>query len=250
YFEPDGDDHALCLYDPLKDRYIIKRTSPRNVLSVRTTDEKLALLTPLEEPDVQEANRLLLEIIDPESERHLLRYEIKDDQANKLSFLRVFDDRDHYYVNLQHHDNSPDLPRQYYPAGDTLLENVTIRGKMLAFDKQTGKLLWKKTFQPASVIRLEPYRLPVLILVSRTRDRMNPNLHSLAVEAIDTRTGKSLGFHDEILTDRLVYGTYDPHKQRVSLTGHRTTIHLDLLSEETKALYLQATGSFQGLDLR
>ncbi|MEZ6048064.1 MAG: hypothetical protein R3C11_21295 [Planctomycetaceae bacterium] len=112
---------------------------------------------------------------------------------------------------------------------------MTIRGKVLAFEKKSGKLLWQRTFQPASVLQLTPHQVPCLILVSRTRDRVNPNLHSLAIEAIDNKTGETLGFHDEILTDRLVFATYDPEDRRISLVAHRTRINLDLLSETISA---------------
>ncbi|MAT14197.1 MAG: hypothetical protein CMJ46_02895 [Planctomyces sp.] len=234
FHQPEGDGNYLCLYDPLTNEYLLRRHVTGSVLCIKTTDEKIAILTPLEDkghPN-QATDRLLLEIIDPITETFILNQEFGDPNAPKLSYLRVFDDRDHYYVNLQHHEQSLDLPRQYYPAGDTLLDNETIRGEILAFSKQTGELVWSRSFQPASVIRLSHYRLPVLLLVSRTRDRMNPNLHSLAVEAVDTRTGKSLGFHDEILTDRLVYGAYDPDTRRISLVGHRTAVHFDLLETE------------------
>ncbi|WP_197440234.1 PQQ-like beta-propeller repeat protein [Polystyrenella longa] len=236
YFEPNGDENSIGLYDPHENRYLMRRSSNRAVLSVRTSDDKLALLSPVDGDTGDGAvDHLRLEIIDPEMETRLLDYKLKDELAQKLSFLRVFDDRDHYYVNLQHHEKPLDLPRQFYPAGDTLLNNVTIRGKLLAFEKKTGKLLWMRDFQPASVIQLAPHQLPILILVSRTRDRMNPSLHSLAIETVDARTGESLGYHDEILTDRLVHAAYDPDARRVSLIGHRTCVHLDMHSKKEAA---------------
>ncbi|MEZ6048063.1 MAG: PQQ-binding-like beta-propeller repeat protein [Planctomycetaceae bacterium] len=117
YFEPEGEASSVCLYDPLRNRYVFKREVDRPVFSSRTSDEKLALLSPVE--NSQDENRMLLEIIDPEAETHLLKYELNEEEAQRLSFLRVFDDRDHYYVNLQQHDNNAlDLP------GSTILRVI------------------------------------------------------------------------------------------------------------------------------
>jgi len=87
-------------------------------------------------------------------------------------------------------------------------------------------LLWKRTIPPRSIIRTPHLHLPFLVGMSRIGNRTNGR-RSLLVEVIDSSTGDTIGFKENIFPDRLVQLSYDPADERIELRGLKTLIDLN-----------------------
>ena len=81
--------------------------------------------------------------------------------------LAIFRDASRYYVNLQPVQSPPE-PRfyNYFFGTDTVLPRVDVRGDVLAIDRKTGRLVWKRGFQQRTILRTPSLQLPVLVMLS------------------------------------------------------------------------------------
>jgi hypothetical protein len=82
--------------------------------------------------------------------------------------------------------------------------------------------------------------LPVLVMLCSVGDRLNGNHHAMLVEAIDARTGETLGLEDNKLHNRVLQLTYEQDRRRVRLWGNRSVVDLDL-SQPTDAFAVEAS---------
>ena len=114
----------------------------------------------------------------------------------------------------------------------------------MAIDRRSGRLQWKRPFPQRTVLRTPSLHLPVLVLLSLVGDRMNGNHHSMLIEAVDVRTGETLGLEDNKLPDRILHLTFDHDRRRVRLWGKHSVVDLDL-TNPAKPLTAQAAANGQ-----
>ena len=125
---------------------------------------------------------------------------------------------------------SPPEPRfyNYFFGTDTVLPRVDMRGDVLAIDRQTGRLAWSRSFLQRTVVRTPSLQLPILVMLASVGDRLNGNHRSMLIEAVDARTGETLGLENNKFADRILQFSYDYEQRRVRLWGKRSVIDLDL----------------------
>jgi outer membrane protein assembly factor BamB len=206
----------LQIWDPLSDRLVFDRPVSGHIFSAATPDNELVLAIP---PD----GVLILDVVTGETR---LDFKLDPSDFAKLNHVRAFRDHGRYYVNFERSVRVPHLRKYSDHASDTLLPVMHMQGDLYAVDRETGKLLWKRTIPPRSIIRTPHLRLPFLVGMSRVGNRTNGR-RSLLVEVIDSSTGDTIGFKENIFPDRLVQLSYDPAVGRIELRGLKTLIDLD-----------------------
>ena len=142
-----------------------------------------------------------------------------------LSFLRAFRDGERYYFNLQRTPppgHSVSIPE--YLVTDASLPCVHIQGELCAVDPKTQQVVWRRTLGSRSLVQLVGQPLPVLVSLCRIRRQ---DQASLAVEALDLRTGQTLAARDDLVSDRLLQASYDRQRGSIELRGGKTTIRLE-----------------------
>lgn len=221
YLTADETNRRVRIWDPLGDRLLYDRAISDRLLVKETSDDELAVV----------CDDCTLQIVDGKTgavrvSQSLTRREVQN--ACQLAFFR---DPSRYYVNLQPVQSPPE-PRfyNYFFGTDTTLPHVDVRGDMLAIDRKTGRLAWKRGFQQRTILRTPSLELPVLVMLSSVGDRMNGNHRSTLVEVVDTQSGETLGIENNKFPNRVLQLTYEHDRHRVRLFGTRSVIDLDLVT--------------------
>jgi hypothetical protein len=142
--------------------------------------------------------------------------------------LVVFRDAFRYYVNLQPLQNPPESRYYNYFFGtDTVLPHADVRGNILAIDRRSGRLEWKRSFLQRTVLRTPSLHLPVLVMLSSVGDRLVGTHRSLLIEVVDARTGETLGLENNKFHDRILHFSYEHEQHRARLWGRRSVVNLD-----------------------
>jgi hypothetical protein len=153
-----------------------------------------------------------------------------------LNYMRVFSDKDRYYVNFQRTAQPQQGRLHSYYTSDAFLPADNIQGDLYAADRATGKILWKRTLPQRSIIRTPHCHLPFLITMCRQADRWNQSKTSLLVEVLDGATGQTIGLKDNIFPDRILHLAYEPERGRLELRGLRTTVRLEFAEPRVPSL--------------
>src|SRR5205807_9611843 len=114
-------------------------------------------------------------LVDSRTGKELLTTRINVHDLDKVIELRLFSDRNRYYLTV----NKPSEGEQQWRAGPWSaagagISSAVINGKIYAFDRATGKLHW---FAPVvdQVLVLDQFdSSPVLLFVARNNQGMNP----------------------------------------------------------------------------
>ena len=217
YVTQSAIDRRMRVWDPLHNRFELDEPMSARLFKTVTPDGELAIVVGNDR----------LRILDVATGESKLNLKLTDRQIASLSYLRIFSDNDRYYLNLQR--PLPVRRRRIYSyhVTDTFLPATDIQGEIHAIDRQTGKLLWDRTFPQRTFLDLSEYRLPFLIAMSRVRDSNFGNRQSMLVEVIDARTGQPISMKENILPDRIVNIDYDPQAGRIDLFGLKSRISLD-----------------------
>jgi len=158
----------------------------------------------------------------------------------RFTTLRMFSDPQNVYLNLQERTTGLSSGRNnYYLAGDSSIPlNSVFKGSLMAVEKATGKILWKRSVQPRSVLNITQCSLPFLIGLSRVSPRGNNTQRALEVELIDRQTGQTLGHADRLIPDRIVHCVVDRDRGLLTLHGLSSRIDLDF-SRSAQSLLLE-----------
>jgi hypothetical protein len=205
------------IWDPWRDELVLDVPITGSEHSAVTPDNELALVLP--------HNRL--KILDVVRDETLLEVKFDPGMLQNLSAVRVFRDQDRYYINLDRGVRQPQSRTYNRHANNTFLPIVDIQGDLYAVDRFQGRILWKRSFPPRSVVRTPHVRLPFLVTMSRLRDRWNGSRQSLLIEAVDVATGDTLGMKDNIYPNRIVQLACELERGQVKLHGMKSTIVLE-----------------------
>jgi hypothetical protein len=217
--------HRMRLWDPLTDRVIYDTPVSERLLWKETGDDEVAVIT----ADGR------MQIVDGHTGAVVVDLKLEQREFQNLCQVSAFRDANCYFVNLQPLQTIPEPRRYAYCFGtDTTLPHADLRGNLVAIDRRSGRVLWKRTFAQRTVLRVPTLRLPVLVMLALVGDRLNGNHSSMLVEVVDAKTGDTLAFDDDRLRNRILQMTYEEDRQRIRLWGTRSVVDLDFASRGSR----------------
>ena len=168
-----------------------------------------------------------LRVHDPTTGTRRLDVKLRTDPRQGVGGLKVFRDRDNWYVALlPSRAARVQLGRQVFFVGDTLLPVSHISGELVAIDAAEGHIRWRRSMPLRSVLRFRNLQLPFLVMLGRVRDRARSGRQRMLLELLDMRSGRTLLLRDNLPTDRIVQAWFDPGKGQVELAGLKSRIEL------------------------
>lgn len=222
FFVETGDDgrSTARLWDPLTNAYELAIAFEGRLLQTSTREDELVLLFG--------DGRLL--IYDTTAAVAVIDVRLSPRDVGPAHTLWVFSDAERYYVSLYHADprrfEEPKVASFIY---DTPLSAAHVQGRLVAIDRRDGETLWSRSTDQRTVIDPVDHPAPFLVAVARVSDRRFGNRKTLLVEAIDRRTGGTLGLNDALVADQpLQIRSGD---DRVELAGMTSTVILDFSPE-------------------
>lgn len=235
----------MRIWDPLTDRNEFDEALPNGVAHLRPESADGELLIVLRNGRVR--------VIDVYNSLVKLDVTLAESDVRGANILRLFSDRDRYYLNLQRVvDNSNRIPFNSF-LSEALIPKADVLGDLHAFERPAtpqpldgingtlGKKLWLRTMPQRTFLRLDNARLPFLIALARQSDRARSDKSALRVEAIDVLSGDLIDSCDHVLTTRLVQTQHDPIAARMTLVGLSTRITLDYGREKQRLVQTDAS---------
>jgi hypothetical protein len=221
YFTSHSGAHRMCIWDPLGDRLVYDAPISERLLWKETGDDEVAVITA----------GGAVQIVDGRTGSIRVDLKLDPPEFQNVCQVSAFRDADRYYVNLQPLQTISEPRRYSYCFGtDTTLPHADFRGNLLAIDRHSGHLLWRRSFAQRTVLRVPTLRLPVLVMLAIVGDRLNGNHRSMLVEAVDAKSGETLAFDDDRLFNRILQMTYEEDRRRIRLWGTRSVVDLDFAS--------------------
>lgn len=143
-----------------------------------------------------------------------------------IGTIRVFSDQSRSFVNLQRH--TPTATTSHFnQALNSQMPGVSVRDDLYAFDRETNELLWKRSVPNRRVLQFPDSHLPFLVMVSHVKDRVNNSLESLSIEVIDSQSGVTIGYRENLTFDRqLLTSHYDGERGQILIRGLSSDIDL------------------------
>ena len=216
YLTGSDGEKKMRIWDPLTDRFDLEEAVNDHHFSYQTSDNELLL--------INAANQL--KIFNLETGKTSLTLQLTTKQLTNLNYLRTFRDRDHYYINFQEAVRFVNTARTSFYATDTFLPAVHIQGTLWCVDAKSGEILWERSLPQRSVLQLNEYQLPFLVLMSKERGQSDSTRQSLSVEAIDVATGETIGRCENLFPDKMVKLKYDRNNGNLTLFGVKSEVVL------------------------
>ncbi len=222
----------MRIWDFLKNEMIFDQPAGPRIYSALTPDHELVVLIPSEPSKTAKGKELAseepsrLQILDVVQNRVLLELVVPTQDLENLNYIRAFKHGDRFYVNFQRSVQMPAERLFSYYASDAFPPVENIQGDLLCVDPGTQKVLWNRTLPQRSILQMPHLRLPVLVMISRVRDRWQGGKQGLLVEVLDRETGKTIARKDNNLSDRVVNLAYDKQQGVLDLNGLKTRIRL------------------------
>lgn len=210
-------DARYRLWDPLDDQIVLDEPYGSRPFMTTTDDDELVILT--------RDGRLM--VFDPQAREVRLNLPFDASEWKDLSSLRAFSDRHRYYVNFQRTTQALGTANPQSYANDTFVATNHLRDDLLAIDRTSGRILWRRVVPQRTVLELPAYELPFLVMVARVRDRNDASRQSLLLEAVDAATGLTIGTASDVPYDRIAHVSCDHTQGRLTLHGLTSEIHLD-----------------------
>ena len=160
--------------------------------------------------------------------RGLRKLDVSLDTSELSGFgaFRVLADHERYYVSLQRQMTTAMTTNYNEAMNDSPLSGVNLRDDIYAFERATGRLLWKRSIPSRTVLQFPRCRVPFLVAVSVVKDRQNTNQQSLTVEVLSGLTGETIGYRENLPYDRLLSADYDATTGLILLGGQSHNIEL------------------------
>ena len=208
------------LWDPATDRDELTLPFDGRILTACGRGDELALLFA--------DGRFLL--YDAVAGRMLFELNLSEEETAGVHKIEVFSDAERFYVSLNRAE--PDRferPQTATYLYDTPLAVAHVQGRLLAVERMSGQVLWSRDSDQRSLLCLPEERLPFLISLARMTNREQGSRKSLLVEAIDVKTGVTLGLNDALLSDQLLQVRREA--DRVILAGMNSSVVLTMQPE-------------------
>lgn len=143
-----------------------------------------------------------------------------------IGTIRVFTDQSRCFVNLQRH--TPTATTSHFnQALNSQMPGISVRDDLYAFDRTTNELLWKRSVPNRRILQFPDCNLPFLVMMSHVKDRVNNSLESLAIEVIDSQSGMTIGYRENLTYDRqLLTAHYDGERGQIRIRGLTSDIEL------------------------
>jgi outer membrane protein assembly factor BamB len=168
-----------------------------------------------------------IKIFDIQRGRKNLSVQLNPTELLPVSVIRVFSDHSRFFVNLQRPTPTATTTHSNQPINTTQIPGgMPIRDDLYAFDRATGELLWKRAVPYRTLLNFPDSQVPFLVTISLVKDRVNNTLQSLTIEVIDSRSGTTIGFRENLSFDHLLTAHYDGEAGRILLRGQASDIEL------------------------
>ncbi len=167
-----------------------------------------------------------LRVFDVPRGRVQVSLKLDDSELARLGSFRVVTDRDRYYVSIWRQVPSVTTAHYNHTVNDTPFSGGHLRDDIYAFDRATGRLLWKRAIAARTSIPFPRCRVPFLVTYSVVKNRTNANQQSLAIEVLSGTTGETIGYRENLRYDRLLNADYDPLTGTITLGGQASKIEL------------------------
>jgi outer membrane protein assembly factor BamB len=207
------------VWDPLTETYDLEEPFAGGRLHGASEADELALASPggrLQVFQMPEATKIADTQIGPSA-------------LETSSSMQFFSDKQRFYVNLSRPGARPTTSRpRHYPVTDSLPAQPTEPGLLIAIDRKSGRVLWRREVTHKSLLKLQNCNLPFFVAVSRVQlTRQVGTVQTLDIEIIDRQTGETLGHRNDLLSDRLVHYRLDREHGTLQLHGLNSRIDLD-----------------------
>ena len=146
-------------------------------------------------------------------------------QLSPIGAMRVLSDRSRYFVNLQRLTPTATTAHFHQPI-NTQVHGMSVRDDFYAFDRASGDLLWKRSLPHRTILQVPDGRLPFLVTLSAVKDRGDNSPQSLLIEVIDSGTGATIGYRENLRIDQLLTAHYDGEAGRILIRGQTSDIEL------------------------
>lgn len=167
-----------------------------------------------------------LKIFDMQRLRRNLAIQFAATDLTPISVIRVFSDRSRYFVNLHRPTPTAITTHSNQAINMTQISGLPIRDDLYAFDRATGELLWKRAVPYRTLLNFPDCQIPFLVTVSLVKDRVNNTVQNLTVEVIDSKSGATIGYRENLSFDHLLSTHYDGESGRIVLRGQASDIEL------------------------
>jgi len=145
--------------------------------------------------------------------------------------------RERFYVNLQRSVPPEPAAQSSTEVRDMLIPWTPVRGELFAYDRESGRELWHRQFPACSVISVPEYRLPFLMCLSRRLVQpQRSRSTTMSFEAVDCRSGRTLGEMSALPVDHLSRLSYEPDQSKLFLWGTRHIWEIDFGSKKVPQL--------------
>lgn len=224
YFTRAPNDLRMRIWDPLKDENLLDEPTTSGYARTSVVRDDIVVLTP---------QRQLL-AIDSTTGKIIFKKRFTEKEVQKIVYLEAFEDDERFYICLQQPSSNEVKQKRYhyYYVGNSPLASVHFWGDLLAFDRNTGRQLWKRSLSERSLFRTNDLKFPFLIFASRVGDLQQENKQTMSFEIIDSKNGKTLASIDHLELDRFYRVNYLVKRNRLEIVGTNSKVLFDLTPKE------------------
>ena len=140
---------------------------------------------------------------------------------------RVISDSSRYFVNLQRAAAVLPKGRQTHQWLNSQVPGSPARDDLYAIDRVSGEIQWKRTIPYRTILQFPDGRVPFLVTISQSKEAAATNAkQSLTIEVIDSQTGVTIGYRENLKFDQLLSTHYDGESGRIVLRCLNSDIEL------------------------
>ena len=149
--------------------------------------------------------------------------------TQNVTTFKFFSDEERFYVNLalaqpRRRQGAP----RHYPVTNSLPSWPIDPGLLLAVDRETGRILWRRKVTHQSLLQLEQCDLPFFVGMSRVGlTSQAGSVQTLEVEVFDRATGEIIGHERNLMSDRFVHYRLDESRRTLELHGLTSSVEID-----------------------
>lgn len=150
---------------------------------------------------------------------------------------RVLSDSSRYFVNLQRAAAVLPKGRQTHQWLNSQVPGSPARDDLYAIDRVSGEIQWKRTIPYRTILQFPDGRVPFLVTISQSKEAAATNAkQSLTIEVIDSQSGATIGYRENLKFDQLLSTHYDGESGRIVLRCLNSDIELLFGPEDDRAV--------------